>query len=128
VTRHGLDALIAIRTEFPDARVIVLTTDEGDVHILRSVKAGAQGYPSQHRAGADEDWQALFAQQASHHVDPQGPRGLPLRAHAMQRLELSAPRPSSPGTGCIPPRRAASSNALVSVRSVLLRRTYGRTY
>ena len=41
---NGVDALIAIRTEFPDARVIVLTTYEGDVHILRALKAGAQGY------------------------------------------------------------------------------------
>ena len=41
---NGLDALIAIRTEFPDAKVIVLTTYEGDVHILRALKAGAQGY------------------------------------------------------------------------------------
>ena len=41
---NGLDALIAIRAEFPDARVIVLTTYEGDVHILRALKAGAQGY------------------------------------------------------------------------------------
>jgi DNA-binding NarL/FixJ family response regulator len=41
---NGLDALIAIRTAFPDARVIVLTTYEGDVHILRALKAGAQGY------------------------------------------------------------------------------------
>ena len=41
---NGLDALIAIRAEFPDAKVIVLTTYEGDVHILRAMKAGAQGY------------------------------------------------------------------------------------
>ena len=41
---NGLDALIAIRTEFPDARVIVLTTYEGDALILRALKAGAQGY------------------------------------------------------------------------------------
>ena len=41
---NGLDALIAIRAEFPDAKVIMLTTYEGDVHILRAVKAGAQGY------------------------------------------------------------------------------------
>ena len=41
---NGLDALIAIRTEFPDAKMIVLTTYEGDVHILRALKAGAQGY------------------------------------------------------------------------------------
>ena len=41
---NGLDALIAIRTEFPDAKVVVLTTYEGDVHILRALKAGARGY------------------------------------------------------------------------------------
>jgi DNA-binding NarL/FixJ family response regulator len=41
---NGLDALIAIRAEFPEARVIMLTTYEGDVHILRALKAGAQGY------------------------------------------------------------------------------------
>ena len=41
---NGLDALIAIRTEFPEARIIMLTTYEADVHILRALKAGAQGY------------------------------------------------------------------------------------
>jgi DNA-binding NarL/FixJ family response regulator len=41
---NGLDALIAIRSEFPKADVIVLTTYEGDVHILRALKAGARGY------------------------------------------------------------------------------------
>ena len=41
---NGLDALIAIRSEFPDAKLIVSTTYEGDVHILRALKAGAQGY------------------------------------------------------------------------------------
>jgi two-component system, NarL family, response regulator len=41
---NGLDAIIAIRTEFPEARIIVLTTYEGDIQILRAVKAGAQGY------------------------------------------------------------------------------------
>ena len=41
---NGLDAVIAIRTEFPEARIIVLTTYEGDAQILRAVKAGAQGY------------------------------------------------------------------------------------
>ena len=41
---NGLDAMIAIRGEFPDAKVIVLTTYIGDVQILRALKAGAQGY------------------------------------------------------------------------------------
>jgi DNA-binding NarL/FixJ family response regulator len=40
----GIDAIIAIRGEFPQARVIVLTTYKGDVQIVRALKAGAQGY------------------------------------------------------------------------------------
>src|SRR5262245_50711319 len=40
----GIDALIAIRSEFPDARIIMLTTFEGDVDIRRSLEAGARGY------------------------------------------------------------------------------------
>ena len=40
----GIDALIAIRTEFPEARIIMLTTFNGDVEIQRSMKAGADGY------------------------------------------------------------------------------------
>jgi DNA-binding NarL/FixJ family response regulator len=40
----GLDALIAIRSEFPDARVIVLTTYAGDVQATRALQAGARGY------------------------------------------------------------------------------------
>ena len=41
---NGLDALIAIRNEFHDARVIVLTTYTGDVQIFRALKAGAHAY------------------------------------------------------------------------------------
>ena len=40
----GIDALLAIRAESPDARIIVLTTYTGDVQILRALKAGAQAY------------------------------------------------------------------------------------
>lgn len=40
----GIDALIAIRAEFPDARVIVLTTFGGDVEVQRALQAGACGY------------------------------------------------------------------------------------
>ena len=41
---NGVDALIAIRGEFPEARVIILTTYTGDVQILRALKAGARAY------------------------------------------------------------------------------------
>ena len=40
----GLDAMIVIRGEFPEARIIVLTTYTGDAQILRALKAGARGY------------------------------------------------------------------------------------
>jgi DNA-binding NarL/FixJ family response regulator len=40
----GIDAMIAIRTEFPAARIIMLTTFEGDVEIQRALEAGARGY------------------------------------------------------------------------------------
>jgi DNA-binding NarL/FixJ family response regulator len=40
----GIDAMIAIRTEFPEARIIVLTTFEGDVEIQRALEAGARAY------------------------------------------------------------------------------------
>jgi DNA-binding NarL/FixJ family response regulator len=41
---NGLDAIIAIRNEFPHARIVVLTTYTGDIQVLRALKAGAQGY------------------------------------------------------------------------------------
>jgi DNA-binding NarL/FixJ family response regulator len=41
---NGLDAIIAIRSEFPDAKIIVLTTYTGDVQVLRALKAGARAY------------------------------------------------------------------------------------
>ena len=40
----GLDAMIAIRNEFPDAKFIVLATYTGDAQVLRAMKAGARGY------------------------------------------------------------------------------------
>ena len=40
----GIDAMIAIRTEYSEARVIMLTTFEGDVEIQRALEAGARGY------------------------------------------------------------------------------------
>jgi DNA-binding NarL/FixJ family response regulator len=40
----GIDAMIAIRTEFPEARIIILTTFEGDVEIQRALEAGARAY------------------------------------------------------------------------------------
>ena len=40
----GIDAMIAIRAEFPEARIVMLTTFEGDVEIQRALAAGARGY------------------------------------------------------------------------------------
>jgi DNA-binding NarL/FixJ family response regulator len=40
----GIEAIIAIRQEFPEARIIVLTTYAGDAQVVRALKAGARGY------------------------------------------------------------------------------------
>ena len=41
---NGIEAIIAIRSEFPNARFVVLTTYQGDVQAVRALKAGASGY------------------------------------------------------------------------------------
>ena len=41
---NGIDALVAIRAEFPEARIIMLTTFESDEEAQRAFKAGARGY------------------------------------------------------------------------------------
>jgi DNA-binding NarL/FixJ family response regulator len=41
---NGIDAILAIRREFPEARIVVLTTYAGDAQILRALKGGAQAY------------------------------------------------------------------------------------
>ena len=41
---NGIDGIIGIRSEFPNARIIVLTTYSGDVQVLRALKAGARAY------------------------------------------------------------------------------------
>jgi DNA-binding NarL/FixJ family response regulator len=40
----GLEAIVAIRSEWPDARIVVLTTYSGDAQALRALRAGASGY------------------------------------------------------------------------------------
>jgi DNA-binding NarL/FixJ family response regulator len=56
----GIDTTIAIRSEFPEARILMLTTFEGDVEIQRALQAGARGYllksmpPSELLAGIRE--------------------------------------------------------------------------
>jgi DNA-binding NarL/FixJ family response regulator len=41
---NGIEAIIGIRSEFPNARIIVLTTYTGDVQVERALRAGARGY------------------------------------------------------------------------------------
>jgi DNA-binding NarL/FixJ family response regulator len=43
-TMSGVEAIIAIRNDFPDARIAVMTTEAGDVQIQRALAAGARGY------------------------------------------------------------------------------------
>jgi DNA-binding NarL/FixJ family response regulator len=40
----GIDAIGAIRSEFPEARIVILTTYTGDVQVIRALRAGARAY------------------------------------------------------------------------------------
>ncbi len=40
----GIECVIAIRSDFPNARIVILTTYPGDVQVVRALKAGARGY------------------------------------------------------------------------------------
>ena len=59
----GFDAMSAIRTEFPEALIIVLTTHAGDVQVSRSIKAGARAYllKSSVRKDLPETIRAVYA-------------------------------------------------------------------
>lgn len=52
-TMNGNDAIIAIRSEFPEARIIVLTTYPGDDRVVRAFQAGAWGYVLKGSVGKD---------------------------------------------------------------------------
>src|SRR3981081_4218751 len=41
---NGIEAIIGIRSDFPNARIVVLTTYTGDAQVLRALKAGGRGY------------------------------------------------------------------------------------
>ena len=60
---NGLEALTAIRGEFPEARIIVLTTYTGDVQVLRSMKMGARAYLLKNLLGKEllETIRAVYA-------------------------------------------------------------------
>jgi DNA-binding NarL/FixJ family response regulator len=84
----GIDAMIAIRAEFPDARVMMLTSFDGDVEIERALRAGARGYvlkslPPRELADAIRDVHAgrkrIPADVAAHLAEHMGEEGLTQR-------------------------------------------------
>jgi len=77
----GVETTVAIRKEFPDARIIMLTTYDGDEDIYRGLQAGAQGYVLK-RVRGDELAAAIKAVHAG---------GRYLSAEAARRLSERAP-------------------------------------
>lgn len=68
---NGIDAIIAIRGQFPDAKIVVLTTYAGDVQVLRALKAGARAFllKSQVRKELPETIRAVYA--GHKRIDPE---------------------------------------------------------
>jgi DNA-binding NarL/FixJ family response regulator len=88
----GIDAMIAIRAEFPEARVMMLTSFGGDVEIERALRAGARGYvlkslPPRELAEAIRDVHAgrkrIPADVAAHLAEHVGEEGLTQRECAV---------------------------------------------
>jgi DNA-binding NarL/FixJ family response regulator len=88
----GIDAMMAIRAEFPEARVMMLTSFDGDVEIERALRAGARGYvlkslPPRELADAIRDVHAgrkrIPADVAAHLAEHLGEEGLTLRERAV---------------------------------------------
>ena len=52
-TMSGIDAITSIRAEFPEARIIALTTYPGDVRVIRAFQAGACGYVLKGQVGKE---------------------------------------------------------------------------
>ena len=67
----GIDAIIAIRTEYPAARIIVLTTYEGDFLAKRALKAGAHAYVLKSLVRKDLLDTIRLVHQGARHVDPE---------------------------------------------------------
>jgi DNA-binding NarL/FixJ family response regulator len=67
----GIDAILAIRSEFPAARIIVLTTYEGDFLAQRALKAGAQAYILKARVRRDLLETIRLVHRGAKRVDPQ---------------------------------------------------------
>jgi DNA-binding NarL/FixJ family response regulator len=67
----GIDAILAIRAEFPAARIIVLTTYEGDFLAQRALKAGAQAYILKARVRKDLLETIRLVHGGAKRVDPQ---------------------------------------------------------
>jgi two-component system NarL family response regulator len=94
---NGVETTAAIHKEFPDARVIMLTTYDGDEDIYRALEAGAQGYVLK-QASADELIAAINAvhsgalylsEEAKSHLAERTP-GLNLTARELEVLKYMA--------------------------------------
>lgn len=96
---NGIDAITAIRAEFPHACIVVLTTFEGDAHALRAVNAGAAGYmlKSMVRKDMPAIVQSVF--QGRHHIAPCVAEAIALHvpADALTRREIEVLKQAAAG-------------------------------
>jgi DNA-binding NarL/FixJ family response regulator len=97
----GTDAIIAIRAEFPDARIIVLSTHAGDVQALRALQAGARGYLLKDAVQADLLDTIRAVQAGKKTLSPTVSQGIAEHAtdHALTNGEIDVLRLIAEGKG-----------------------------
>jgi len=125
---NGLDAIIAIRGEFPEARIIVLTTYSGDVQVLRAIKAGARAYLLKNSEKSRENRSSPLTRwlPTSCKLNPSRCFGCAYESRAVLGLLQSCPKmsshsnlrklPLSLGIPFTTVRRLIAEDALVTIR------------
>ena len=103
---NGIEAIISIHSEFPHARIIVLTTYSGDAQVLRALRAGAQGYilKGQVRKDLLETIRAVHAGKANRSGKS------PPNSRIMPRMRLATSRWNSNRNSCASCRSGKSSD------------------
>jgi DNA-binding NarL/FixJ family response regulator len=76
---NGVDAIAGIRQEWPDARIVVLTTSAGDAQALRALRAGAAGYLLKNSLRNELIDTIKSVRRGGKHLDPQVAAGMSLQ-------------------------------------------------
>src|SRR2546423_2053653 len=98
---RGVEAITAIRAEFPNARILVLTTYDGDAQAVRALKAGALGFLLKSSLRTEMLEAIRDVHRGRGHIHPDGASEIasPIAKEPLTRSEATVPRLLAVGHG-----------------------------